>query len=63
MGFEVKYELRGDSNIGSVDFDNVQFGKVFSDHMFIATYDGAQWGDCKIVPYGPLPLSPARRRR
>jgi branched-chain amino acid aminotransferase len=59
MGFEVKYELRGDSNIGSVDFDNVQFGRVFTDHMFIAEYDGQQWGDCRIVPYGPLPLSPA----
>jgi len=59
MALEVTYELKTESTIGSVDFDHIQFGRVFADHMFMATYDGAQWIDCKIAPYGPLTLSPA----
>jgi len=59
MALKITYELKTESNIGSVDFDQIQFGRVFADHMFLATYDGEAWGDCRIVPYGPLPLSPA----
>jgi branched-chain amino acid aminotransferase len=59
MGFEVSYEFCTESKIGSVDFENIQFGRVFSDHMFVAEYDGANWVNCRIMPYGPLPLSPS----
>lgn len=36
------------------------FGKVFTDHMFIMNYTTGQgWHDARIVPYGPISLSPA----
>lgn len=36
------------------------FGKVFTDHMFLMNYDEGQgWHDPRIVPYGPIELSPA----
>ena len=36
------------------------FGCNFTDHMFIANYDGEQgWHDARIVPYQPLLLDPA----
>ncbi len=36
------------------------FGKIFTDHMFLADYtEGEGWHDARIVPYGPLSLSPA----
>ncbi len=47
------------SRISEVDFDNIPFGKVFSDHMFIADFDGNEWKDARIVPYGPMDFSPA----
>lgn len=38
----------------------LSFGTVFSDHMFLMEYDGAEgWHDARIVPYAPIPLSPA----
>ena len=38
----------------------LSFGTVFSDHMFLMEYDGAQgWHDARIVPYAPIQLSPA----
>ena len=36
------------------------FGQYFTDHMFIADYTPDKgWHDARIVPYGPLELSPA----
>lgn len=47
------------SRINEVDFDNIPFGKVYSDHMFIADYEDGQWSDLRIVPYENLSLAPA----
>jgi branched-chain amino acid aminotransferase len=47
------------SKLSTVDFDNIPFGKVFSDHMFIADYKNGEWGDFRIVPFGPLEMHPA----
>lgn len=47
------------SRIASLDATNIPFGRVFSDHMFIADYKNGAWTDFKIVPYGNLSLSPA----
>ena len=42
------------------DQNNLGFGKYFSDHMFIMEYTkGKGWHDGKIVPFGPVSLSPA----
>ncbi|MEZ5024333.1 MAG: hypothetical protein R2728_13920 [Chitinophagales bacterium] len=47
------------SKIDAVDFDNIPFGRTFSDHMLVAEYFDGQWQTAKIMPYGPIPLSPA----
>ena len=40
--------------------DQLAFGKVLTDHMFLMNYEaGKGWFDPRIVPYGPLPLDPA----
>ncbi len=39
--------------------EQLGFGKVFSDHMFLMEYDKGQgWHDPRIVPYGPIELMP-----
>ena len=35
------------------------FGSVFADHMLTAEYANGRWSEAEIVPYGPLPMSPA----
>ena len=47
------------SRLDSVNFNNLQFGKLYSDHMFVAECRRGTWTDCKIIPYGNLPFSPA----
>lgn len=49
------------SKINDVDFDNLSFGKVFSDHMLICTYKNGAWNVPEIVPYKPLTLDPSAK--
>lgn len=40
--------------------EELQFGRVFTDHMFIADYsDEKGWFDHRVVPYEPLTIDPA----
>ncbi len=42
------------------NMENLPFGTVFSDHMFLMNYtEGQGWHDHRIVPYGPFSLEPA----
>lgn len=42
------------------DPDTLEFGQVFSDHMFMMNYtEGKGWHDGRILPYAPIPLEPA----
>jgi len=47
------------SRLTVTDFSQLPFGKVFSDHMFIAEYDNGTWSNLQVLPYGPIPMSPA----
>jgi branched-chain amino acid aminotransferase len=47
------------SRLHTVDFDHLQFGKLYGDHMFVAECRRGKWLDCRIIPYGNLPFSPA----
>ncbi|TMM53190.1 branched-chain amino acid aminotransferase [Maribacter algarum] len=49
------------SKIALVDFDNLAFGSVFSDHMLVCDYRNGAWENPKIVPYGPISLAPAAK--
>ncbi len=41
------------------DYNNLGFGKYFTDHMFMMTYtEGTGWHDAKICEYGPIPMQP-----
>lgn len=48
-----------ESRLTVTDFSQLPFGKVFSDHMFIAEYENGEWGNLQVLPFGPIPMSPA----
>ena len=55
----IKYELAKELK-AKPDWNNLGFGKYFTDHMFIMDYDeGMGWHDARIVPYQNLSLDPA----
>ncbi len=47
------------SRLSQVDFNNIPFGKVYADHMFMADFKGGEWTDYQILPYQNLSISPA----
>lgn len=59
MKFEITTEKVKESRISQLDPNNIGFGKVFTDHMFLADYENGEWINPRIVPYGPMSLSPA----
>ena len=46
------------SRLETVDFNNLGFGSVFSDHMFQVDYVNGFWSEPEIVPYGPFSIAP-----
>lgn len=49
------------SKIDKVDFDNLPFGTVFTDHMMVSHYRNGAWESPKIVPYQPITLDPSAK--
>ncbi|MGN7117468.1 branched-chain amino acid aminotransferase [Lysinibacillus odysseyi] len=40
--------------------DTLEFGRVFTDHMFVLDYtEGQGWHDPRIIPYQPITLEPS----
>jgi branched-chain amino acid aminotransferase len=49
------------SRIDSVDFNNLPFGSVYSDHMLECDYINGEWQTPVIKPYSPISLDPAAK--
>jgi branched-chain amino acid aminotransferase len=42
------------------NFENLEFGKEFTDHMFVMDYSiNKGWHDARIIPYQPLSIDPS----
>lgn len=57
----IQIETTVHSHFDQVDFDNLTFGSVFTDHMLVSDYQDGQWSEPKIIPYQPITLSPAAK--
>ena len=49
------------SKLKSIDFSNLPFGTVFSDHMLICNFKHGKWGAPEVLPYGPISISPGAK--
>jgi branched-chain amino acid aminotransferase len=47
------------SKLQSFSFENLPFGKYFTDHMLEADYEDGEWKNVEIKPYQPLLLDPS----
>jgi len=48
-----------ESKIKNIDFDNLNFGEIFTDHMFVCDYKDGQWKTPEIMPYQPIQMDPS----
>jgi len=56
---DIKITKTNHSRLAETDFSNLQFGRTFADHMFVADYADGEWKNFQIVPYGDITVSPA----
>lgn len=56
---QLKVTLTDNSKINQVDWDNLVFGRTFSDHMVVMDFCNGEWQQPEIVPFENLSLHPA----
>jgi branched-chain amino acid aminotransferase len=61
MNSQIEIKHIEKSKITTVDFNNLPFGSVFSDHMFSCTFKDGKWQDPIIEPYAPISLDPSAK--
>ena len=49
------------SKINQVDFENLSFGSVFTDHMLVCDFRNGAWEKPVIKPYEPFTLDPSAK--
>lgn len=49
------------TKINEVDFENLAFGNVFTDHMLICDFKDGQWQKAIIKPYEPFLIDPSAK--
>lgn len=59
MAISIKISKSPQSRIHLCDFENIEFGKIFSDHMFRVDYTDGKWQNPEILPYGPISIAPS----
>jgi branched-chain amino acid aminotransferase len=58
MSYKFQITKVSETSLPKVDFDNIPFGKTFSDHMFVADYINGEWTNLEIKPIEPIPTHP-----
>lgn len=58
---EIDIQKVTESKISQIDFKNLSFGNVFTDHMLECDYKDGKWQAIKIRPYGPISLDPSAK--
>ncbi len=58
MHQDIKITRTANSRIDSLDFNNIPFGKIFTDHMFVVDYKDGQWVNPEILPLDMIPTHP-----
>ena len=55
----MKITAAQESKINTVDFDNLKFGEIFTDHMFVCDYADGKWKTPEILPYQTIQMDPS----
>ncbi len=61
VSHKITIEKAKNSKIGQVDFNNLPFGQVYTDHMLVCDFENGKWSSPKIVPYQHISLDPSAK--
>lgn len=55
----ISVESSSHSSLHKVDWENLPFGRVFTDHMFLMEYSNGTWHNPRVIPFQNIPMHPA----
>lgn len=58
---KISVEKTRKSKIDQVDFNELPFGQIYSDHMLVCDYEDGKWQTPKIIPYQNISLDPSAK--
>ena len=58
-GQKIATQLIDRSRLVDTDLENIKFGRVFSDHMFVMDFLDGEWKEPVIKPFADMRISPA----
>jgi len=61
LSTQIAIEKATTSKISEVDFNNLPFGQIPTDHMFVCDYKDGKWQQPKIMPYQNISLDPSAK--
>src|SRR5690606_30475775 len=61
MELNIDITRAASSKIDSVDFENLKFGNLFTDHMLVCDYKDGAWQKPVIKPYEPFLIDPSAK--
>ena len=61
MNSNITIKLTDASRLDAIDFDNLSFGSIFSDHMFVCDFKDGKWQNPTVQPYAPIQLDPSAK--
>lgn len=61
MTAQIEIQTIEKSKIESVDFSNLPFGSVYSDHMLECNFKNGTWQNPVIKPFAPISLDPSAK--
>ena len=59
--FDIEIKKAATTKIASVDFENLTFGDIFTDHMLICDFKDNAWQQPIIKPYEPFLIDPSAK--
>ena len=52
-------KINKSSKINTINFQNLNFGEIFTDHMFVCDFENNTWKEPGILPYNDIQISPS----
>ncbi len=59
LTLDISIKKVAQSRLPETNFEDLKFGRTFSDHIFVADYEDGKWQKPRILPFGELTLTPA----
>lgn len=59
LALDISVRRVAHSRLPEIDFNHLPFGRIMTDHMFVADYNGKEWTDLRIEPFAKMSISPA----